>query len=132
MYKRLTKCPKCGGKMEQVAYANIEIDRCQDCHGLWFDAQEAEKLKQIDGSEILDDGNPELGRYYNRNRTKISCPRCRAKMSQMLDIDRYSIWYEKCPKCQGIWLDAGEFKKFKDNFTQTGFTHKLKQWLHLS
>ncbi|MDB9313192.1 zf-TFIIB domain-containing protein [Spirulina sp. CS-785/01] len=131
MYKRLTKCPKCDGEIEQVDYANIEIDRCQDCHGLWFDGQEAEKLKEIDGSEILDDGNPDLGYYYSRNRTHIACPRCGTKMKRMLDIDRYSIWYEKCPNCQGMWLDAGEFKRFKSNFTQTGVTQKIKQWLHL-
>jgi Zn-finger nucleic acid-binding protein len=37
-------------------------------------------------------------------------------MMQILDIDEYTLWYEKCPKCQGIWFDAGEFKKFKQNF----------------
>ena len=38
------------------------------------------------------------------------------KMQKMLDVDRYSIWYEQCTQCRGIWLDAGEFKKFKQNF----------------
>lgn len=128
-YKTLTTCPKCQHPMEQVAYANIEIDRCTHCYGLWFDAQEAEKLKKVQGSEIIDNGDPELGRQYNQTCSphKLPCPRCSKKMNRLLDIDRFSIWYEKCPHCQGIWLDAGEFKKFKQNFTTPSLLERAKQ-----
>ena len=109
-------CPKCRGPLKSVAYRDVEVNRCLRCSGLWFDSLEIEQLKTIHGSESLDVGNPLIGRQLNRIEQEISCPKCGTIMMRMLDIDRYSIWYEKCPHCQGVWLDAGEFKKFKQNF----------------
>lgn len=111
-----TKCPKCCSRLEPIVYANIEVDRCVCCQGIWFDSLEAEILKNIPGSEVLDRGNPCLGSKLNRIEKELICPRCGGKMVRMLDIDLYSIWYEKCAMCHGIWLDAGEFRQFKENF----------------
>jgi Zn-finger nucleic acid-binding protein len=41
---------------EEVAYRRIEIDRCTDCKGIWFDALEAEMLAAMAGSELIDVG----------------------------------------------------------------------------
>lgn len=110
-------CPKCGKPLVSVSYREIEVDRCRQCGGIWFDAQEAEKLREIKGSETLDDSEVNLHpESLNSQQQKLFCPRCRRSMIRMLDIDQHSIWYEKCPKCQGIWFDAGEFKQFKRNF----------------
>jgi Zn-finger nucleic acid-binding protein len=45
----------------------------------------------------------------------------------MVDIDQHSIWYEKCPGCQGVWLDAGEFKDFKENFQPRGILDRVRK-----
>jgi Zn-finger nucleic acid-binding protein len=111
-----TTCPKCRGNLEQVVCGDIEVDRCLYCKGIWFDSLEAEKLKAIKGSEILDIGDPETGSQLDKITGDIDCPRCEAKMIRMVDIDQHCIWYEKCSVCHGVWLDAGEFKNFKDNF----------------
>lgn len=34
------KCPKCSGAMEIVRYQDIEIDRCKNCKGIWFNMLE--------------------------------------------------------------------------------------------
>lgn len=121
-------CPKCGGRLQPVVYAGVEIDRCVNCGGLWFDRQEVEQLREIKGSESLDIGDPRMGNQFDRTASKVECPRCQGQqMIRMLDIDEYSIWYEKCPCCQGIWLDAGEFKKFKDNFQPKGFFRQVRE-----
>ena len=109
-------CPKCNGHLEVVIHRGVEIDRCRKCMGMWFDRLEAETLKQIAGSETLDIGNGETTTQSNRVKEDIKCPRCHKSMLQMLDIDRHSIWYEKCLECEGVWLDAGEFRQFKRNF----------------
>lgn len=112
----MINCPKCNSKLKTINYENVEVDRCPNCGGIWFDATEAEELKHIKGSEKLDAINPAVGYQYKRMIKQINCPRCHAKMHKILDIDQYSIWYEQCTKCGGIWLDAGEFTKFKQNF----------------
>lgn len=118
--------------MEQVVYAEIEVDRCVHCHGIWFDSSEAERLKTIQGSEILDDGSVELGDRYNTKTETILCPHCQSPMLQMLDIDQHSVWYEQCIHCHGIWLDAGEFTKFKENFTSPNLVNHVKRLLRRS
>jgi hypothetical protein len=38
------KCPKCGADLKTEDYLGIQIDRCPECLGIWFDAGEAESL----------------------------------------------------------------------------------------
>lgn len=107
------QCPKCQGSLEQVVYANIEVDRCTNCKGIWFDSLEAQELKTVKGSESIDIGDSKTGSQFN-NMGDINCPKCRTKMTKMVDLKQSHIWYEKCPVCYGIWFDAGEFKDFKE------------------
>lgn len=37
-------CPKCGAQLKEERYHGIHVDRCSECHGVWFDAGEAESL----------------------------------------------------------------------------------------
>ncbi len=46
------KCPKCGADLHTEEYHGIEIDRCGECHGAWFDAGEAESLLNHDDGFI--------------------------------------------------------------------------------
>lgn len=47
------RCPKCGGTLFTESYHGIQVDRCPDCHGVWFDAGEVEGLLKDEGSGIL-------------------------------------------------------------------------------
>lgn len=116
---KLLSCPKCRGKLEPIIYEGIEVDRCCQCKGIWFDFSEAENLKKVRGSETIDIGQLNRENHKETLDTDIICPRCNIAMIKLLDIDKHPIWYETCPQCQGIWFDAGEFKKFKDNFSHS-------------
>ena len=105
-------CPKCGHAMEQVVYADIEVDRCTLCKGLWFDMLEHEQLKGIRGAEAIDTGDREVGAVFNRD-DRIRCPRCGGRMIRMVDPAQPHIWYESCGTCHGVFFDAGEFTDYK-------------------
>lgn len=124
-------CPKCGGKLEPVMYEIIEVDRCCQCNGIWFDSSEAENLKKLRGSEQIDIGKVDNENQKEELETHILCPHCNIPMIKMLDFDKHPIWYETCPQCEGIWFDAGEFKKFKDNFSQPKLLSKALNILRL-
>ena len=111
------KCPKCGAGMEIVIFENIEIDRCENCFGLWFDMLEKEDLEKIANSESIDIGEKQIGDMYNDIR-QINCPKCNVGMIQMIDKTQFHIQYESCPACFGIFFDAGEFRDYveKDLF----------------
>lgn len=120
-------CPKCRGKLESIIYQGIEVDRCRKCQGIWFDCLEAEQLRELQGSESLDVGNSIAESQSDRIPQQINCPRCHLKMMQILDLDQHALWYEKCQKCNGIWFDAGEFKKFKQNFQTKSVFDRARQ-----
>jgi Zn-finger nucleic acid-binding protein len=72
-------CPKCISRMERVIFGGVEVDRCTDCHGLFLDEFAKEQLLRMKRSEVIDIGDPELGREFNRV-DQILCPRCGALM----------------------------------------------------
>jgi len=48
------KCPKCGYDLITGEWDGIQIDQCTHCHGIWFDAGEAEALiKKSSSPNIL-------------------------------------------------------------------------------
>jgi Zn-finger nucleic acid-binding protein len=98
--------------MEKVEFQGIEIDRCTLCKGMWFDALEHEALKKMEGSEVIDQGDPEVGELFNAE-DRISCPNCHTEMIRMVDRDQPHIWFESCSTCYGVFFDAGEFVDFK-------------------
>ena len=38
------KCPKCGHDLKTEEFHDIQIDRCPNCHGVWFDAGEVDTI----------------------------------------------------------------------------------------
>ena len=107
-------CPKCNAIMESVTYQGITVDRCTDCKGIWFDMLEREALEKLKGSEVIDSGDAQVGRKFNEM-GKIACPKCKVNMLRMVDNRQPHIWFEGCPVCYGVFLDAGEFRDLKSN-----------------
>jgi Zn-finger nucleic acid-binding protein len=107
-------CPKCHAAMEQLTLHGVEVDRCTNCRGLWFDALEKEDLKRFKDAATIDIGDPKLGREYNKV-DHIECPVCHTQMIRMVDLDQPHIWYESCPVCYGSFFDAGEFKDYQQD-----------------
>lgn len=107
------KCPKCQGEMEKITFEGIDVERCRDCKGLWFDCYQAEELREKKGSETIDTGDPEVGKKYSQI-SAIDCPKCHTKMVPIVDTRKPHIWYEGCPVCYGRFFDAGEFRDYKE------------------
>jgi uncharacterized protein len=107
------KCPKCAAPMELVRFQSIEVDRCTACKGIYFDSSEADALKKLRGSEVIDVGDAAVGEKQNAN-DRIQCPRDTVTMIRIVDPKQPHIWLEQCPVCSGTWFDAGEFRDWKE------------------
>ena len=59
--------------MEPVEFGEIEVDRCTNCKGIWFDMLEAEHLKDLDKAESIDTGDPSVGKQYDAIED-VNCP----------------------------------------------------------
>lgn len=47
------KCPKCGYDLITGDWDGIQIDQCTHCHGIWFDAGEAEAVLKHPQPNVL-------------------------------------------------------------------------------
>ena len=118
------QCPKCQHGMDEITHGEVTIDRCTNCQGLWFDADEAEQLKNMEGSEKLDIGNATEGAKWD-TRVDINCPRCGKEMEKSADWKQKHIWYEVC-RDHGLFMDAGEFADFKNETLVDWFRGLIK------
>lgn len=113
-------CPNCKIKMNQIKTkshygANVFVDQCLECGGIWFDNMElyeidenaTETIDKIDTTKLVSSANinPEL-----------HCPKDKAKLLLFSDPSfPDSIKVESCPECDGFFFNRGEFLAFNEN-----------------
>ena len=112
-------CPNDNTPMHQVQImANygqpLFLDQCDCCGGIWFDESklyrarqgEADKVDLLD-TYILTASTPILNPEH-------CCPKDGTKLARFTDPYFPSgIFVERCPACNGFWLNRGEFTKFQ-------------------
>lgn len=118
------RCPKCRSDMEQVDVQGTEVDRCNICNGLWFDAGETEALSNKEAASLIDTGSASQGRQYN-GVFDYRCPRCGGEMCRTVDEQQRHISYETCVECSGSFFDAGEFL----DLSQLTLSDFFKRWV---
>jgi len=106
------KCPVCRELMIVVEHADIELDYCVHCKGVWFDATELDLLLRSLG---LAEGHDlaSLMRLPKRSPTEAPrrCPRCRKKMHKMMIGREPEVMIDSCVRGHGLWFDGGEVEQ---------------------
>ncbi len=108
------QCPKCLKDMEVIDFNGIEIDRCIECFGMFFDHLEKEDLRSLKGAETIDIGDEFVGARLNEI-VDVPCPVCKVKMNHVLQTEPFEIKFESCPTCRGAFFDAGEFRDYMED-----------------
>jgi Zn-finger nucleic acid-binding protein len=102
-------CPFCKELMVVLELAEVEIDHCFSCGGIWLDSGELELL--LEGSAEKDGL---LASFVVDKETKeknIKCPICSKRMEKVFcgkGVKRTRL--DKCCKNDGIWFDKGELQ----------------------
>jgi Zn-finger nucleic acid-binding protein len=103
-------CPVCKKDTLIVEYKDIELDYCQVCHGVWFDAGELEMLLEAAGLEghngFLDSITHSTEAIVSER--KYRCPVCLRKMKKVYIDEEKKIITDVCGGEHGIWFDGGE------------------------
>jgi Zn-finger nucleic acid-binding protein len=106
------KCPNCqSDTLVTAGLSNIQVHTCNTCHGYWITRKELEVIKD----RIPQDAWFDLDIWDDSEKMKATksdkiCPVDNIPLSS-LEWDNSHIVIEVCIKCNGIWLDRGEFKK---------------------
>lgn len=112
------KCPYNDVELvKEIWEADVEVDRCPRCRGIWLDPGELERIQEtqeIDYSQELQAPLNEEALAYNHERQlqeeAIACPKCGARMTKEEHGFNQWIVIDICPGCHGIWLDDGELE----------------------
>lgn len=94
--------------------AKFLIEKCQQCHGLFFDPGELEALldaKVTDGARINYERIKELSQTRPQHKiTYRPCPVCTKMMNRVNFGTRSGVIIDRCRE-HGIFLDGGELRQ---------------------
>lgn len=105
------QCPKCYGDMDVVIESPINVERCNDCHGMYFEQLTAPVLESLGREVSIDLGDENVGAEYNEM-VFVDCPKCNRMMEQRLVDEPVRIRFEICLSCHATFLDAGEYRTY--------------------
>lgn len=103
-------CPRCQVDLKNVyTPKGILVDYCPDCQGIWFDRGELFFYSAAPDkiSQALSEG------LRGERPSDADCPRCATKLAEggLLSDD---LVIDRCPSCEGIWLDPSELSRLVD------------------
>jgi Zn-finger nucleic acid-binding protein len=90
------------------------LDQCDCCGGIWFDESELYRARQGEADKV-----DLLDTYILTKSTPIvnpvhCCPKDGTNLVRFTDPNfPAGIFVERCPTCNGFWLNRGEFSKFQ-------------------
>jgi Zn-finger nucleic acid-binding protein len=121
------KCPHDSTPLHTQTYeANIEVDVCPECRGMWLDKGELEAIeeasehdyrKQLD--EVTTQAEASLHVAEQLADAPISCPKCHGEMDKREYGYCSRIVIDTCNDGCGVWLDAGEIQALEVFFEQS-------------
>lgn len=105
-------CPRDGTVLDDAKVNGCRLEKCRECHGLWFDAGVMEQLfklplKHVEACVQVLPGKkehspPHLAGY-------MRCPRCvDGRLQDITYTFANSIRIDRCEKCLGLWMDEHE------------------------
>ncbi|HEY4716034.1 MAG TPA: zf-TFIIB domain-containing protein [bacterium] len=112
-------CPNCSIPMQGVSTSTalekqLRLDQCGRCGGIWFDKWElfAVDPEKIDGIDDFDLNKLNAPLEIN---SVQKCPRCSRQLNQFRDpVLPSEVLIFRCNLCNGIFLNCGELKKYKN------------------
>ena len=110
-------CLRCGNAMRKFPLDGVLIDKCDNCQGVWLDADELDRIKYDDGkeqNELAREIRSEQLAEKRRLMTTVGlCPKC--QRSKLTTFIRSGVEIDQCPTCFGLFFDHGELQRLIAN-----------------
>ncbi len=96
----------------------IVLDQCGKCGGIWCDKWELFPVAPGEAQRIDPVNEALLQSSVALEAKPLYCPRCTAELQLFHDpLLPGDIQLQRCRRCDGIWLNRGQFNRYK-NFQQ--------------
>lgn len=111
------ECPACHHHLSKVQVSDLEVEACKGgCGGVFFDNFELQKVDEAHehlGVQLLEiDKDPQHPPEPGRR----DCPKCSMVMMQHFHSVKRQVEVDRCPACNGVWLDLGELQGIRSAF----------------
>ncbi len=108
------KCSLCTTDLEPIDIgqnAELMADRCTSCGGMWINKCEVSRLVESVWDNRHEDVKlPPPGGTHGI----LLCPKCATSLEPLCLIDVAKLVVDRCPECEGLWLDIGEISVLAD------------------
>jgi len=106
-------CPRDGTHLAQQRYeAQVTVDVCPTCAGMWLDDGELEAIQESherDYRRDLDTMADAVGPIAD-HAPGARCPKCNTPLEAREYAHCSKIQIDVCPEGHGLWLDGGELR----------------------
>jgi Zn-finger nucleic acid-binding protein len=120
-------CPACSHELTTRTAGDVTVDVCAGgCGGIWFDHFELRKLdeqSETAGESLLD--IPRDPDVHVDSEKRYICPHDTddvVLMRHFWSVKR-AVTIDECPECGGVFLDAGELGRIRDEFVTEAARH---------
>lgn len=122
-------CPRCQCVLAAKTYeAGVEVNECPQCHGLWLDPGELDRIQQsVERDYAAELGRPEdtVARSFEMARQRalpaVNCPKCGVEMDRRECHYSSGILVDQCADGDGYWLDRTELELLE------AFSERMRQ-----
>lgn len=109
----MPRCPVCKDLCARTRYEEVPLYQCGQCGGYWLTYVQLDRIcsrREIQMPEPVQQKMMDLADASNSTQT-LWCLGCGKEMIK----EQFKFWddiqLDRCPKCNGVWLDCGELEK---------------------
>ena len=118
-------CPNCDKPLNRFTFMDVQLDDCADCGGIWFDAEELQRVKQATPEAWAKLEAQIAPRSAETTAPKgvvvKKCPACGVEMHPYRYMFNSDVHLDECEQCGGTWVDDAELA------AMTGFLQQAQQ-----
>lgn len=119
------KCPRCAIPLKIEHYRNFELDKCDQCEGIWLAPDEFSVLTSEFDVYRDDKSDPLYARpALKKAENYLPCANCQKMMSRRNFKTISGVLIDSCIHC-GVWLDKGELASIR-SFVASGGLDKAQ------
>lgn len=123
-------CLNCNTELDRKVFGDIEVDECAKCKGIWFDAGELRKAKDLT-DENLNWMDFEIWKHehlFKTDSTDLACPHCSNALVS-INYGDTDVEVDYCPNCNGAWLDKDEFVNIIEALTKELHSKSFSEYI---
>jgi Zn-finger nucleic acid-binding protein len=114
-------CPSCATPLDVIKFETdpaIRIERCNSCHGMFFNPGELEALLDTRTNPLVWLDPAQLSQIsddfgFNHEIVYRKCPMCAERMSHLNFAGRSGVILDRCGT-HGVWVEGGELRRLNE------------------